>query len=252
LQVLNEEWERLSFHAGKLGDNFGGILAPAFTKALGWLNHLVDKMSEFVGWLDSGTKGANQAKEAIQILGGILVGAATYFTLAAGAAKAFSIGLGGLELALSPVAWSIEAIVVGLALAVDGFAVFKSAWEHFNDKGPRPAYPSGTDGPGSSWKGSRGGRVGRALKPGEPGFDYGQEITGPSADILKSSHAMGSLVDLLNRLPGGHSNRTTTVTVNSPVTITGNASPSAVVTAARDGIGQALTNAGLSAQAQTR
>jgi hypothetical protein len=244
LAKLNEEWQRLEFHLGATSDRFGGVLAPALITVFGWINHLVDKTAQFVNWLQSGSTAATVTKDIIISLAATLTVAAGVLTTVATATKVFSIALGALDITLSPILGTITLIVAALAAATLGFTDLSAAVQHFNDKGPRPIYPEGIGGPAVRPK--------RTAKPGEPGFDYGPAISGPSASVLKDSHAMGALVDLLNRLPGGGSSRNTTVTVNSPVTITGNANPSAVVTAVRDGHQQALVNAGLSSPAQTR
>jgi hypothetical protein len=118
LMRLNRDWNTLKDNATRVKNVFSSEMAPALTKLVDLLLRGVDKLAQFVHWLNGGSPAADLMRHALMILGlgiGVLGGALTIFAVVA---KTTSLALGGLQLAFSPLILEVGVFTAAMVAAV--------------------------------------------------------------------------------------------------------------------------------------
>lgn len=154
LVQLGKDWADLTDRLGRSKNVFSAEVAPSLDKLVTFLIRVIDKVAEFVHWLDSGTPAANLAKNAIIDLGiafGVFAAAITAF---AAVAKIGAVAAGLFNTAILPEIAVLAAIAAAVWLAVDAYEALVDVYHRW--KGDENFAPGGGGfgghGAGGSWE----------------------------------------------------------------------------------------------------
>ena len=129
--ALSQAWNNLRDRSEMAGHRFIAALSqdPLVQDLLGGLTRIVDKLTEFVDLLDSGSPAANTMREGIVLLAGAVGALALGFTALATAAKAAAFAAGALNIAAAPEIAIITALAGAVLLLTHGTEQLVSAYQ---------------------------------------------------------------------------------------------------------------------------
>lgn len=213
---LNADWGELQNKTELLAITFAGSFSPEIDKLVNLFAKLIDKITTFVEWLNSGSTGAMVAKAAIITMALSITAAATAVTVLTGALATLAIVIGGISLAGAVISWvsPLVAAAAAIGLVVEGAKLLRDL------TGSHGFTPGG-----GTFRGHGAGGSWAAPSPG-----YGM------AAPFKN--------------PIGASGNNTSVAMTNNWTINGGGDPNRIARVTQDRLTSALNNARLSAPAQ--